>query len=116
MEWFEKGVEDIELTPTLTVDGDAFDTDPLTEIVIKVFWHKTFEPLWTYTLTGGDITKEAPTTDGQLRFVVSSGTTASGRTGEYFYQIHTYEPDIDFPGGQRERSFTGWVFGLKHSV
>jgi len=116
MDWFEKGIEDIERLPTLTVDGSAFDTTDLTEITIKVFHSVTLDVIGTYTFTGGTVEKIAPNANGQIRFVVPSETTATAKRGKYFYQIHTTEPDTDFPDNVRERSFTGWVFGLNHSV
>lgn len=116
MDWFEKGIEDIERTPTLTVNDVIFDTDPLTEIIVKIFWHKNLDLLDEYSFTGGTVEKIAPTAEGQIRFVVPATITAEGKIGKYFYQIQTSEPDVDFPGNIRLRSYSGWCFGLKHSV
>lgn len=116
MEWYERSIEDIYLAPTLTVDGSAYDTSVFTAITIKVFHSVTQRVLATYTLAAGEITKIAPTSSGQISFIVPSGTTADARLGKYMYQIHTEENDADFPGGVRERSFLGWCFGLKQSA
>ena len=116
MDWFEKNIEDIERTPTLTVDDLPFDTTPLTEIIVKVFYHKTLDVLDVYTFTGGTVEKVAPLAAGQIRFVVPASVTRAGKLGKYFYQIQTSEPDITFPGGVRLRSYSGWCFGLKGSV
>lgn len=116
MDWFEKGLEDIERLPTLTVNDLPFDITPLTEITVKVFWHKNLTLLDTYTFTGGTVEKVAPFADGQIRFVVPATVTANGRLGKYFYQIQTAEADGDFPGGVRLRSYSGWCFGLRGGV
>lgn len=116
MEWYEKGIEDIYLAPTLTVDDTAYDTSNFTEITVKVFHATTHEVIGTYTLTGGTVTRIAPTTSGQISFIVPSETTATSKRGKYFYQIHTTENEAGFPGGVRERSYQGLCFGLKQSV
>jgi hypothetical protein len=122
MDIFEKGIEDIERLPTLTVLDPAtgnylpFDLTPLTEIIVKVFYHKTLAVLDVYTFSGGTVEEIAPFTDGQIRFVVPATVTRAGKIGKYFYQIQTSEPDVTFPGGVRLRSYSGWCFGLKHSV
>lgn len=116
MDWFEKTIEDIERIATLTVDDVVYDTAPLDAIIIKVFHHTTLEVLDTYTLADGEVEKVAPTTSGQIRFVVPGSVTAEGKIGKYFYQIHTTEVDADFPDNTRNRSFIGWCFGLRHSV
>lgn len=116
MDWFERGIEDVERTPTLTVDDLPFDITDLTEIVVKVFWSKNLDILDEYTFTGGTVEKVAPFADGQIRFVVPATVTANAKIGKYFYQIETTEADGDFPGGIRLRSYSGWCFGLKHSV
>lgn len=116
MDWFDKGIEDIERIATLTVDDVVYDTSVFTAITVKVFHQKTHDVIGTYTLAGGTVETPAPTANGQIRFVVTSEQTAEGKIGKYFYQIATEEADADFPGGVRERGFVGWCFGLKHTV
>jgi hypothetical protein len=116
MDTFDKGIEDIERLPTLTVDSLPFDTTPLTEITIKVFHNKMLDLIGTYTLSGATVEKVAPNANGQIRFVVTSEQTAVAKRGKYLYQIHTLEPDATFPDNVRERSFIGWCFRLKGSV
>ena len=116
MEYYERGLEDIERTPVLSEGGAAFDTTDLTEITIKVFHSVTLRVLDTYTFTGGDVEKVAPNADGQIRFVVPATVTADAKLGKYFYQIQTTEADETFPSGVRLRSYIGWCFGLKNSV
>lgn len=122
MDIFEKNIEDIERIPTLTVLDPAtgtylpFDTTDLTEIIVKVFWHKTLDVLDVYTFSGGTVEKVVPNADGKIRFVVPATVTRGGRLGKYFYQIQTLEPDITFPSGVRPRSYSGWCFILKGSV
>lgn len=116
MDIFVKGIEDIERIPTLLVDDAVYNTSVFTAITVNVFHHKTLTIIGTYTLAAGTVEKVAPTSYGQIRFVVTSEQTAAAKKGKYFYQVQTLEADTDFPGNVRERAFTDWCFELKHSV
>ena len=114
MDYFEKG-EDIYRSVQLTIGGVAADTDDFLKIEVKIYDWKT-KLLATYSTTSGTVTREAPTTDGYISFIVPSYINFDSRLGKYFYQITTWEADDDYPGNLRTRKFVGYCYGLKYAV
>jgi hypothetical protein len=92
----------------------AADTDDFLSIEVKIFDWKT-KLLATYSTVEGTVTREVPTTDGYISFIVPSDTNFDSRLGKYFYQVTTWEYDGDYPGGLRIRKFVGYCYGLKYA-
>lgn len=99
---FNRG-EDIYREATLTIDGVAADTANFTEITIIVRQKFSKVVIGTYTFTGGTVTKELPTTDGKVSFIINRADTEDEQTGIYEANIVTQELDADYVGGIRYR-------------
>jgi hypothetical protein len=113
MDYFEKG-EDIYRSVQLTIGGVAADTDDFVTIEVKIFDWKT-KLLASYSTATATVTREAPSTDGYISFIVPSLTNFDSRIGKYFYQVTTWEYDADYPDGLRTRKFVGQCYGLKYA-
>jgi len=113
MNEYNRGIEDIVCSFTL---GNITDTDPLTEIEVKVYHASSQQVIGTYTFTGGTVTKVEPTTSCVIVWIVGRDETEDQPTGLYRYQIETTENDDDYPEGKRHRSASGECFILNPSV
>lgn len=113
MDYFEKG-EDIYRSIQLAIGGVVADTADFLKIEIKIFDWKT-KLLATYSTTDGTVTREVPSADGYISFIVPSDTNFDSRLGKYFYQVTTWEYDTDYPGDMRMRKFVGYCYGLKYA-
>ena len=111
MDTFEQG-EDILRTVTLTVDGSVADTADFLTIVVRVYHKKNHSEMGSYSVAGGTVTKETPTTAGIITFIVLSTENQSEQTGVYAYEIETTETDTDYPSNRRTRKFIGDCFRL----
>jgi len=114
MDNFEKG-ESISRVVTLTADGVPLDTDDFLTIEVKVS-NFFLRLVATYSLADGTVDKIAPTTDGQIRFIIPETTSSAIRAIRYFYQVKTTETDTDYPGNIRTRMYLGWCFDLKNCL
>ena len=113
LDQFDKGAS-VPRTVTITDGTDPLDTATFLTIEVKV-WNWLHRVIGTYTLAAGTVTRLAPTTGGQVFFVVPSATTLVSRALKYFYTIKTTEVDGNYPTGVRTRKFTGWGFKLEAS-
>lgn len=114
---FIRGNEDITRTVTLTSDGStALDTDDFTGINVQVRHKKFGTVVGTYTLNDSTVSKETPTSGGQITFIVSRIETASQPTGVYQFEVETEEADASYDGSVRHRSFVGDCFVLKANI
>ena len=106
---FDRG-EDAKTTVTLQdADGDTLDTAQFDRIWVKVS-HKRFGTLvGAYNVGAATVTKEDPTSGGQISFTVPDNVTATAATGVYEYQIKTRDND----GDPMYRKFRGDCFYLK---
>jgi len=111
MDEFNKGAS-VDRTVELKAGTTILDTSAFDTIEVIVF-DLLMRIAATYTLAAGTVTKVAPTTSGQIFFVVPETTSDNIRAMKYFYRIKTTETNLDFPNGIRTRSFTGWCFKLK---
>jgi len=108
---FDRG-ESIVITVTLNDSaGDALDTDDFDTIVVKVSHKHLKSLLGRYSVADSTITKESPTTDGQITFTIPDSVTATGPLGVYEYQVKTEDAD----GSPRFRTFRGDAFYLKQA-
>lgn len=103
--------EDIPRTITLQdPDGNALDTADFLTIEVTVKRWSVSSALGTYTLAAGDVTKETPTSGGQITVRIPDSTTLNATTGRYDAEVKTTEVDADYDGGVRTRR--GQVEGL----
>lgn len=109
---FEKG-ESIPRTVELSDDNENILNTAIFLTIEVVVFSSLHDVIGTYTLADGDVDLLAPTTDGQIFFVVPATVTATTRALKYFYRITTTETNTDYPTGVRTRSFLGWCFELK---
>ena len=112
MDTFNKGGSVPRTITLVDSDGDALDTSVFTTIEAKVF-NTLHRGISTYTLAAGTITAIAPTTGGQIFFVVPETETENIRSLKYYIQIKTTEIDGDYPNAIHTRSATIWGFDLK---
>jgi len=111
MQDFDRG-ESIVQTVTLNdEDGNALDTGDFDTIVVKVSHKHLGSLLGRYSVADSTVTKESPTSDGQITFTVPDNVTASGALGVYEYQVKTE----DASGSPRFRTFRGDCFYLKQA-
>ena len=94
---------DIPRTITLTDGTDDLDTDGFLTIEVKVRHKKWNTLMGTYTLAGGTVTKESPTTDGQISIYIPPADNEDKPVGVYVYQVTTTETDADYTGSVRTR-------------
>lgn len=108
---FDKG-ESIVQTVTLNDSaGAALNTGDFDTIVVKVSHKHLKTLLGRYSVADSTVTKESPTTDGQITFTVPDNITAGGSLGVYEYQVKTEDAD----GSPRFRTFRGDMFYLKQA-
>lgn len=106
---FDRG-EDAQNTVTLqNSSGTALDTANFGEIVVKVSHKHLGTELGRYSVADGMVTKEDPTSDGQITFTVLGSTTANAALGVYEYQVYTR----DYDGSPPKQKFKGDCFYLK---
>ena len=114
MDKFERG-EDIARSVTLTINGVAADTSFFITIEVDVYHKRSLIKIGEYSFVAGTVTKELPTTDGVISFIVSRTENESAATGIYTYEIETTEADADYSGGVRHRKYKGDCFNLVFS-
>ena len=94
---FDRG-EDAKSTVTLqNSSGTALDTASFDEIVVKVFHKHLGTQLGRYSVADSTVTKETPTSDGQISFTCLGSDTADAALGVYEYQVYTRDYDGDPP-------------------
>jgi len=102
MDTFTRGAS-IPRTITLTDGTDNLDTSDFLTIEVKVK-HKYYGvDLGTYTLADSEITKETPTTGGQITFIIPATSSTNKSVGVYSYQVTTTETDTDYENNVRTR-------------
>ncbi len=111
---FEQG-EDIHREVELQTLGAAIDTANFLTIEVDVFHRNAQTKIGEYSVAGGTVTKEIPTIDGIISFIVPRTATANQRTGLYDYEVITTEIDVDYIDNIRKRKFTGTCFNLEKS-
>lgn len=108
---FDRG-ESIVITVTLNdSDDNALDTGDFDTIVVKVSHKHLKSLLGRYSVADSTITKESPTSGGQITFTIPDSITAAGALGVYQYQVKTEDAD----GSPRFRTFVGDAFYLKQA-
>ena len=112
LDTFNKGGSVPRTITLVDSDGDALNTSVFTTIEVKVF-NKLHRGISTYTLAAGTVATVAPTTSGQIFFVVPETETANIRALKYYIQIKTTEADVDYPNNIHTRTATIWGFDLK---
>ena len=109
--------ESIPVTVTLTSDGTtALDTSNFVTITVKVTHKHLGSSMGRYSLVDSSVTKESPTTDGQITFICEDSETANAPLGVYKYQVKTTETDADYESSIRTRTFVGDCFYLKKAL
>lgn len=109
---FDRG-EDAKNTITLqNSSGTALDTADFNEIVVKVSHKHLGTALGRYSVADSTVTKEAPTSGGQISFTVLGSTTADAALGVYEYQVFTR----DYNGSPPKQKFQGNCFYLKNAL
>jgi len=109
---FDRG-EDAPTTVTLTDDdGTALDTAQFDRIWVKVRHKHLKTEIGAYNVGAGTVTKESPTTGGQITFTVPDTVTVSAALGVYEYQVKTRDDD----GDPMYRKFRGDCFYLKNAL
>lgn len=114
MDKFERG-EDIFRTVTLTIGGSAVDTSTFDTIEVDVYHKYSLIKIGEYSVAAGTVTKELPTSDGVISFIVSRTENDDAQTGIYQYEVITTEADADFEAGTRKRKYKGDCFILVNS-
>ncbi len=104
--------EDIYREIPLTIGGEAVDTDNFLTITVSVYHKKNKTEIGSYSVTGGTVTKEVPTTDGKISFIVSKTENKDATIGIYTHEVTTTETDVDYEGGIRQRKLIGDCFNL----
>ena len=94
------------------MDSVVADTADFLTIDVRVYNKKTKKDIGTYSVAGGTVTKEAPTTAGIITFIVTRTESQSAHTGVYAYEIETTETDTDYTDNVRGRKFIGDCFRL----
>ena len=102
MDSFARGAS-IPRTITLTDGTNALDTANFLTIEVKVRHRKWDTLLGTYTLADGEVTRESPTSGGQITFIIPADTTTDLPVGVYSYQVTTTETDADYEDSTRTR-------------
>ena len=115
MDNFDRG-ESIPRTVTLTDGTNNLDTANFTDIIVKVTHKHLKTELGRYSLNDSSVTKESPTSGGQITFIVEDSTTPSAALGVYQYQVKTRETDADYESSIRTRTFVGDCFYLKKAI
>lgn len=111
---FDRG-EDIPRTATLVNSDDSsiFDTSTFDTIEVSICHKFSRIEIGNYTLAGGTITLEIPTTSGEITWIIADTETDDAQTGIYIYEVTTTETDADYVGGVRTRKFIGDCFILQ---
>ncbi len=111
---FEQG-EDIFREVVLEILKVATDTTNFLTIEVDVYHRNQQTKIAELSVTGGTVTKETPTSDGIISFIVPRADTANARTGVYDYEVITTETDTDYTSNVRKRKFVGTCFNLEKS-
>jgi len=112
---FDRG-ESIKITVTLTDGTNNLDTSNFNKIEVKVSHKHLSTELDRFSLADSEVTKETPTSDGQISFVIPQSVTATAALGVYKYQVKTEETDTDCENNTRNRTFVGDCFYLKKAL
>ena len=109
---FDRG-ENAKTTATLKDDdGNALDTAQFDRRWVKVSHKLNGTLIGAYNVGAGTVTKETPTSGGQITFTVPDTVTATAATGVYEYQVKTRDND----GSPMYRKFRGDCFYLKNAL
>ena len=116
MDSFAQG-SSIPRTVTLTDGTNNLDTSNFLTIEVKVKHRKWRTSLGTYTLAAGEVTKESPTSGGQITFIIPAATSEDGAVGVYEYDVTTTETDADYENSTRTRKLVpAECFYLKRAL
>jgi len=105
--------DSIPRTIALTYEdtGAAIDLDDLDEITFDVIHAVTARSLGTYTLTGGEITKQ-DAANGLAWFSVGQSVSVAAKRGLYLILVTTEETDADYEDNTHIRKGTSFCFKL----
>ena len=104
--------EDIYREIELSTEGSVADTSGFDTIEVKVVHKETLVVIGTYTVAGGTVTKESPTSAGIISFIVPRSATTNASIGIHEFQVTTTETDADYESGVRQRLGVGDCFVL----
>ena len=98
---------------TLTYEdtGGYIDLDDLDEITFEVIHAVTNRTLGTYTLTGGEITKQ-DAANGEAWFSVGQTLSSTAKRGYYLIRATSEETDTDYENNTHIRKGTSFCFKL----
>jgi len=102
MDAFTRGTS-IPRTITLTDGTDNLDTSDFLTIEVKVRHKKWNTLMGAYTLAASEVTKEDPTTGGQVSIYIPASYSISLPVGVYVYQVTTTETDSNYEDSTRTR-------------
>ena len=109
---FNRG-DSIPRTIVLTYEDTELpiDLDDLNEITFEIIHSTTNRTLGTYTLTGGDITKQ-DAANGISWFAVGQSISASAKRGDWLILVTSEEADADYEDNNHIRKGMGFCFKL----
>ena len=109
---FNRG-DSIPRTIVLTYEdtGLPIDLDDLDEIEFEIIHSTTNRTLGTYTLTGGDITKQ-DAANGISWFAVGQTVSATAKRGDWLILVTTDEADVNYENSTHIRKGMGFCFKL----
>ena len=115
MDSYERG-ESIPITATLTDGTNNLNTANFLTIVVLVKHKYRSVSLGSYSLAAGTVTKESPTSGGQITFICEDSETTTPPTGVYEWQVTTTETNEGYEDSTRTRRFRGDCFYLKKAL
>ncbi len=102
LDTFERG-EDIYREIPLQADGVVVDTADFDTIEVRVLHKHSKVNIGTYSVALGTVTRELPTADGIISFIIPVADNEDAQTGIYQCKVTTTETDIDYPDNIRTR-------------
>jgi len=109
---FNRG-DSIPRTMVLTYEdtGLPIDLDTLNEIEFEIIHSTINRTLGTYTLVGGEITKQ-DAGNGIAWFAIGQTVSATAKRGDWLILVTTEETDTDYESNTHIRKGMGFCFKL----
>lgn len=109
---FDRGENAYHTVTLKDDDGNALDTSQFDRIWVKIRHKHLGTEIGAYNVGATTVTKETPTSGGQITFTVPDSVTATAALGVYEYQVKTRDND----GDPMYRKFRGDCFYLKSAL